>query len=112
MGSKTRYLFPDKLQAAILLLCAGDLAYFSFYLFAYELQEQHTISDSLFNDPSYAVILSVTLSFRMLGVVFFFYQYRHEQDAIQWWGPGFLAVFLTLFGWYVFFWEGRGSLHA
>jgi hypothetical protein len=99
MGGQTRYLFPDRLQAALLVLCAADLAYFVFYLLAYSLQEEHTISDSLFTNPAYATILSVTLSFRMLGVVFFLYQYRNEPDAMRWWGPGFLAVFLTLFGW-------------
>lgn len=101
MGSQTKYLYPDKLQAALLILCVVDLAYFSFYLFTYELQEQHTISDSLFTNPSYAVILSLTLSFRMLGVIFFLYQYRNESSAQKWWALGYVGVFLTLFGWYV-----------
>lgn len=101
MGSQTKYLYPDKLQIALQALCVVELVYFSFYLFTYELQEQHTISDSLFTNPSYAVVLSVTLSFRMLGVVFFLYQYRHEPSAQKWWALGYVAVFLTLFGWYV-----------
>ncbi len=89
----------DKLQLVLLAICIFDIIFFSYYLFTYEISEQHTISDSLFISVEYVTILSFTLTCRMLGALFFLTQYRYERW--DWTAAGYIGVFLTLLGWYV-----------
>lgn len=84
-----------------LLLCLGELIFFLYYLFAFEIDSQSTISDTLFSTPEYAVSLTLTLSLRLLGVVMFLCQYNNLFP--NWEHAGFFGVFVTLLGWYVAF---------
>ena len=94
-------LHPDYLQYFLLALCVFDLGYFTYYMVAYNLESQHTISDSLFVSVEYAAVLTTTLSFRLLGVVLFFFkpENRREVDMTHWLIAGYTGVFLALFGW-------------
>lgn len=91
----------DWLQIMFLLLCLGELIFFLYYLFAFEIDSQSTISDTLFSTPEYAVSLTLTLSLRLLGVVMFLCQYNNLFP--NWEHAGFFGVFVTLLGWYVAF---------
>ena len=70
------HLHPDGLQYLLLGVCVFDMIFFSYYLFAFELQEKQTISDSLFTRVEYAAVLSITLTIRQTGAVMFFLRYR------------------------------------
>lgn len=85
------------MQIALLLLCAVDLGFFTYYMIAYDIGGRNTISDSLFTKPEYAVVLSCTLAARLLGVVLYFFRYRTASCA--WIVPGCIGVSLALFGW-------------
>lgn len=89
--------YYDWLQLVLLGVCVGDLIFFTYYLFAYEVARRNTISDSLFEHGAYTVILTTTLSIRMLGVVLYLYRYRNENSP--WVIAGFFGVFITLAGW-------------
>jgi len=91
------HLHPDRMQQALLLLCAVDLGFFTYYMVSLNLQGRHTISDTLFSTPAYAVVLTCTLVGRQLGVVFYLIRYRH---AARWHLlGGALGLALSLFGW-------------
>lgn len=87
----------DWLQLLLLAICVGDLVFFTYYLFAYELARQNTISDSLFEHGAYTVILTTTLSIRMLGVVCYTFRFRNENTP--WVVAGLAGVCITLAGW-------------
>lgn len=89
----------DGMQLFLLAVCVFDIIFFSYYLFTYELSNRNTISDTLFTHVEYVTILSITLTCRMLGAVFFLTQYRYEKWS--WMVAGYIGVFLTLMGWYV-----------
>jgi len=89
----------DGMQLFLLAVCVFDILFFSYYLFTYELSNRNTISDTLFTHVEYVTILSITLTCRMLGAVFFLTQYRYEKWS--WMVAGYIGVFLTLMGWYV-----------
>lgn len=97
-----QHLHPDGLQYLLVGVCVFDMIFFSYYLFAYELQEQSTISDSLFTRVEYAAVLSITLTIRLTGAVMYFVRYRF-QDTCGWLVTGFIGVFLTFFGWCTLF---------
>lgn len=87
----------DGLQLFFLVVCAFDLGFFLYYMFAYELDSQSMISDTLFSTQEYAIVLTITLSLRMLGGVMFLYRYR---DVFPVWEyAGFIGIFITLVGW-------------
>ena len=92
-----QHLHPDGLQWIFLGVCLFDMVFFTYYLFAYDLQDQHTISDSLFSHADYASILSITLTTRLLAVALFLLRYKHE--AWGWMVQGYSGVFLTALGW-------------
>ncbi len=56
---------PDTFQAVLLVLCVFDLTFFCYYLFNYELDRQHTISDTLFGDGEYRAVLTCLLACRL-----------------------------------------------
>ncbi len=62
-----QHLHQDWLQLLLIGICMFDLIFFSYYLFSYELEQQNTISDSLFSHPGYATVLTFTLISRLLG---------------------------------------------
>jgi len=94
------YKAPDTLQLFLLGVCLFDLGFFSFYLFTHELQWQNTISDTLFDHPEYAAILTSSLAVRMLGIALYLSRFRYEGGPVYGWLiAGFLGVFFTLFGW-------------
>jgi hypothetical protein len=97
MGGAYKFLYPDRLQLFLIGVCLFDLIFFSYYLFTYEIARQNTISDSLFEHVEYAVILTVTLSVRCLGVVLYLCRFRNEAPC--WIIVGFTGVFVTLLGW-------------
>ncbi len=97
MKGQNKHLYPDELQLAVLAVCVFDLAFFTYYLFAYELSTQNTISDTLRQDGWYLTVLSVSLSIRMLGVCLYFLRYRFE--GWGWIVTGYTGVFFTLLGW-------------
>ncbi len=99
MGQPYHTMYLDNLQLLLLAICIFDMIFFSYYLFVYEISEQHTISDTLFSNVEYVTILSITLTCRMLGAVFFLTQYRYERWG--WMVAGYIGVFLTLLGWCV-----------
>ena len=101
-----QHLHPDGLQYLLVGVCVFDMIFFSYYLFAYELLEQSTISDSLFTRVEYAAVLSITLTIRLTGAVMYFVRYRF-QDTCGWLVTGFVGVSLTFFGWCVLFFYTR-----
>ena len=92
-----QHLHPDGLQWAFLGVCVFDMVFVTYYLFAFDLRDQHTISDSLFSHADYASILSVTLTTRLLAVALFLLRYRNE--AWSWMVQGYSGIFLTGLGW-------------
>jgi hypothetical protein len=92
-----QYVHIDGLQLFLVGVCGVDMIFFTCFLFAYELDKQNTISDSLFDRPDYLIVLSIALSLRLLGVAFFHLRYRNSSTA--WVIAGFCGLFLTLFGW-------------
>ena len=97
MKGLNKHLYPDELQLVILAVCVFDLAFFTYYLFSYELSIRNTISDTLRQDGWYLTVLSVSLSIRMLGVCLYFLRYRNQ--GWSWLVAGYSGVFLTLLGW-------------
>ena len=95
------HFHPDYIQYFLLALCAFDLGYFTYYMVAFNLDSERTISDALFNSVQYAVILTFTLAFRMLGVALFFFkpENRRQDGMTHWLIIGYSGVFLTFFGW-------------
>lgn len=88
---------PDGAQLTLLALCVFDLTFFCYYLFNYELDRQHTISDTLFGDGGYRAVLTCLLAARLLGVVLFLYRFRFKHTV--WEIVGYIGVFLAFFGW-------------
>lgn len=97
MDGPPKELYLDKPQLALLTLCVGDMVFFTYYFFAYQIPAQNTISDSLFDHGVYAALLSVFLALRLLGVVLYLLRYRYENTP--WVVAGFVGVCVTLFGW-------------
>jgi hypothetical protein len=95
--NKHTHLYPDSLQLFLLGVCAFDLIFFSCYLFIHELNSKSMISDTLFTTPAYAIVLTITLFTRLLGVALFLY--RYGKISTKWVTTGFFGVFLTMFGW-------------
>ena len=95
------HLHPDGLQYLLLGVCVFDMIFFSYYLFAFELQEKQTISDSLFTRVEYAAVLSITLTIRLTGAAMFYVRYRFQKDR-TWLVVGFVGIVLTFIGWCVF----------
>lgn len=93
------HIHPDFHQILLLLICTFDLGFFLYYLFAYNLKEQNTISDALFSYPEYVVVLTVLLACRTLAVALYFGRYRNANP--EWVGIGLFFIGVTLFGWYV-----------
>jgi hypothetical protein len=92
----SQHIHPDKMQMALLLLCALDLGFFMYYMIALNLGARNTISESLFTRPEYASFLTCTLFSRILGVVFYFVRYRKQ---CAWVVPGYIGIALTFAGW-------------
>lgn len=85
------------MQITLLLLCAVDLVFFIYYMIAFNLASKNTISDSLFTRPEYAIVLTITLCARLLGVTFYFIRYRNS--SCGWIVPGIMGVVLAISGW-------------
>lgn len=88
---------PDYHQLFFLGVCLFDLGFFLFYLFAYELDTQSMISDTLFTTPEYAIVLSITLGIRLLGAAMFIYRFRDVYP--MWEYIGYIGICITAFGW-------------
>ena len=95
--NKQTHLYPDSLQLFLLGVCAFDLIFFSCYLFIHELNSKSMISDTLFTTPAYAIVLTITLFTRLLGVALFLYRYGTVNT--NWVITGFFGVSLAMFGW-------------
>ena len=87
----------DAAQGALLLVCAFELVFFLIFMFGHNIKEQNTISDTLFTIPEYAIVLSICLASRALGVALFFLRYR-DADPI-WTTAGWAGLVVSLFGW-------------
>lgn len=88
---------PDLPQLALLALCAFDLAFFCYYLFEFELDRRHTISDTLFGDGGYRATLTCLLALRLLGAALFLLRFRHRHCG--WETAGYAGICLAFFGW-------------
>lgn len=87
----------DVLQWIFVGVGVFDLAFFSYYLFVFAIEEQNMISDTLFERGEYATILTVTLAARLLGGLLFMLGYMSEKP---WWtAMGLAGECLTLLGW-------------
>lgn len=93
----SRHLHPDGMQIVLLGLCAIDLGFFMYYMFAYNLGGKNTISDSLFTRVEYRVVLSCTLTARLLGVALYFFRYRNAN--CNWIFPGCIGLVIAFGGW-------------
>lgn len=100
---------PDGPQLILLALCVFDLTFFCYYLFNYELDGQHTISDSLFGDGGYRVMLTCLLAARMTGVWLFLLRFKTKN--MPWEVTGYAGILLTLFGWLWLVWHKENSAH-
>ena len=96
-----KYVHLDGSQLFFVGVCGFDIIFFTYYLLSYELDKQNTISDSLFTRPDYAIVLSIALFFRLLGVGL--YLYRYQNLRVHWVMVGYLGIFLTAAGWYVLY---------
>lgn len=85
------------MQKVLLALCAFDLAFFCYYLINFELDRQHTISDTLFTDVGYRTMLTVLLAFRMTGVCLFVARFRFKHCG--WEVTGYIGAALACVGW-------------
>jgi hypothetical protein len=97
MPGPPKHLYQDNLQLVLLALCVGDMAFFTYYFIAHQIPNQNTISDSLFDHGAYAVLLSVFLALRLLGVVLYLLRFRNENTP--WVVAGFIGVCVTFVGW-------------
>ena len=91
-----QHIHPDRMQMALLMLCALDLGFFTYYMIAHNLEVRNAISDSRFTRPEYASVLSCTLAARVLGVVFYFVRQRKH---CAWIVPGYVGIALAFSGW-------------
>ena len=87
------------LQPVLLLICLCELVFFVYYMLAFELQRQSTISDTLFSTPEYAVTLSVALATRLLVGALYLWRFRYEYP--KWEIMGYLGLTSALSGWWV-----------
>jgi len=87
----------DRIQAALMLLCAFDAAFFLYYLFAYSIHTRSTISDTLFTRPEYAAVLSALLAARLTGGVLYLLRFRYKWGELQSGALGGIAVAIA--GW-------------
>jgi hypothetical protein len=88
---------PDSMQKVLLALSAFDLFFFSYYLFNFEIERESTISDTLFTDTGYQVVLTVLLACRLLGGAFFLYRFRFKHCLWEW--VGILGILVSFGGW-------------
>lgn len=88
---------PDGMQKTLLVLSAIDLFFFSYYLLNFEMTRESTISDTLFTDTGYKVVLSVFLSLRLLGGALFLYRFRFKHWL--WECLGYIGIIAALGGW-------------
>jgi hypothetical protein len=88
---------PDSMQKVLLALSVFDLFFFSYYLFNFEIARQSTISDTLFTDSGYKVVLTVLLACRLLGGAFFLYRFRFKHCLWEW--TGILGILVSFGGW-------------
>jgi heme/copper-type cytochrome/quinol oxidase subunit 2 len=89
----------DAWQVVFLLVGLFDLVFFMSYLFLYAIKEQNTISDTLFSRGEYAVVLTVTLSIRLLCGVIFLTRYIHRHPTLM--TLGICMEGVALIGWLV-----------
>ena len=94
-GCCTRRL--DWAQAWLLLWCAVDASFFLYYLLRFEVPGQHTISDSLFADGAYIVIMAVLLAVRLTFGVLFLMRFSVGWGA--WESLGIAGMCVTFVAW-------------
>ena len=87
----------DWAQGFLVAVCLFELIFFLVYMFSYNMQHENTISDSLFNRPEYAIVLTICLSLRGLGVTLFLLRYRYSES--MWTTIGWVGLTVSLFGW-------------
>lgn len=85
------------MQKSLLVLSAIDFFFFSYYLFNFELSRESTISDTLFTDTGYKIVLSIFLGLRLMGGGFFLFRFRFRHCFWEW--AGFLGIITTFVGW-------------
>jgi hypothetical protein len=89
---------PDWMQTMVLLLCLFDFGFFNYYLFRFEIDKQNTISETLFTDAGYSIVLTITLYFRLLAVVLFLCRFKKKQHQ-AWQIAGYVGASLAAIGW-------------
>jgi hypothetical protein len=87
----------DTLQAGLLLWCAVDASFFLYYLLRFEVPGQNTISDSLFSDGAYLVIMAVLLAVRLTFGVLFLMRFSNGWGA--WESLGIAGMCVTFLSW-------------
>jgi hypothetical protein len=90
----------DWMQKVLLALCLFDLTFFCNYMIRYAISKESTISESLFSDVGYRVVLSVLLSLRLLAGAMFLFRFRFKHKF--WEISGYFWLCLTFAGWYFF----------
>jgi len=97
LGRFTWIPHPDNAQKVLLAICTFDLAFFCYYLFKIEMDQESTISDTLFADGGYRVMLTVLLACRLTGAALFFLRFRFKHSA--WEKTGYAGLALAFLGW-------------
>lgn len=88
---------PDWMQMVVLAVCVFDFVFFTYYLFRFELDKQNTISETLFTDAGYTIVLTTLLHSRLLAVALFLCRFKKQHQA--WQIAGFIGACLASIGW-------------
>ena len=87
----------DGAQTGVLGLCMVDAGFFLYYLLRFEVPDQSTISDSLFSDQGYMVIMAVLLAMRLAFGALFLQRFRQCWGA--WESLGIAGMCVTFGAW-------------
>ena len=99
---------PDNLQKGLLAICLFDLSFFSYYLFNFEMIKQSTISDTIFTDTGYKVVLTFLLASRLLGGGLFLLRFRFKHRLWEW--AGYAGMAAAFGGWWYLV-ENKENFH-
>ena len=87
----------DWMQKVLLALCLFDLTYFCNYMVQNAIGKKSTISESLFSDEGYRVVLSSLLGLRLAAGVMFLMRFRFKH--MFWEVSGYFWICTTFIGW-------------